>query len=49
MSILKNFLKDESGLESVEYAVLCAAIIAVVTTAAGALATDISTAFGAAL
>jgi len=40
--MLKRFLKDESGLETVEYAVMTALIVAVIIVAVGVLATAIS-------
>ena len=43
--MFKNFLKDESGLETVEYALLAAAVIAVVVVGADALAAAVDTAF----
>jgi len=46
--MFKNFLKDESGLETVEYALLAAAIIAVVVVGADALAAAVDAAFDAA-
>ena len=43
--MFKNFLKDESGLETVEYALLAAAVIAVVVVGADALAAAVDAAF----
>ena len=46
MTLLKKFLKDEEGLELVEYAVMTALIVAVLTVAIGALSGAISDRMG---
>ncbi len=46
MSKIMAFLKDERGLETVEYAVMTALIVAALVTALGALATAITGRFG---
>ena len=46
MTMLKKFLKDEEGLELVEYAVMTALIVAVMTVAIGALSGAISDRMG---
>ncbi|MCH7909395.1 MAG: Flp family type IVb pilin [Candidatus Hydrogenedentes bacterium] len=46
MTMLKKFLKDEEGLELVEYAVMTALIVAVLTVAIGALSGAISDRMG---
>ncbi len=43
---LGAFLREEDGLETVEYAVMTALIVAVLITAIGALAIAISNRFG---
>jgi len=48
MKSIQNFLKDESGLETVEYALLAAAILAVVVVGADALAAAVDAAFDSA-
>ena len=45
MKSIQNFLKDESGLETVEYALLAAAILAVVVVGADVLAAAADAAF----
>ena len=42
----RAFLSDESGLETVEYAVMTALIVAVIVTAIGTLAAAVSNRFG---
>lgn len=42
MTLVKRFLKDEQGLELVEYAVMTALIVGVLTIAIGALSGAIS-------
>lgn len=42
MTLVKKFLKDEKGLELVEYAVMTALIVGVLTIAIGALSGAIS-------
>ena len=44
--LLKRFVADERGLETVEYAVMTALIVAVLVTAIGTLSGAISTRFG---
>lgn len=46
MKLLKKFLKDEQGLETVEYAVMTALIVAALVTAIGLLSGAISGRFG---
>lgn len=46
MNFIKSFLKDDQGLETVEYAVMTALIVATIVTAIGALATAIEGRFG---
>lgn len=46
MKVIASFMKDESGLETVEYAVMTALIVAVMVTAIGVLSTAISGRFG---
>ncbi len=46
MTMLQKFLKDEKGLELVEYAVMTALIVAVLTVAIGALSGAISDRMG---
>lgn len=45
MKSIKQFMKDESGLETVEYALLAAAILAVVVVGADTLAAAVAAAF----
>ena len=45
--VIKRFVRDERGLETVEYAVMTALIVAALVTAIGALTLAISTRFGA--
>jgi Flp pilus assembly pilin Flp len=45
LEIMKRFFKDERGLETVEYAVMTALIVAVIITAITALATAIGARF----
>ena len=45
MNSIKQFMKDESGLETVEYALLAAAILAVVVVGADVLAAATDAAF----
>ena len=46
MTMLQNVLRDEKGLELVEYAVMTALIVAVLTVAIGALSGAISDRMG---
>ena len=46
MTMLQKFLKDEKGLELVEYAVMTALIVAVLVTAIGLLSTSIENRLG---
>ena len=46
MTLLKKFLKDEEGLELVEYAVMTALIVGVLVVAIGALSGAIGTRMG---
>ncbi len=46
MSLLKRFISDERGLETLEYAVMTALIVAAIVTAVGALVTAVSGRFG---
>jgi Flp pilus assembly pilin Flp len=46
MDTLRNFFKDEKGLETVEYAVMTALIVAALVTAIGLLSAAISGRFG---
>ncbi len=46
-ALLKRFVKDESGLELVEYAVMTALIVGALVVAIGLLTGAISTRFGA--
>ncbi len=46
MNLLKRFLRDESGLELVEYAVMTALIVAALVTAITVLSGSISGRFG---
>jgi Flp pilus assembly pilin Flp len=41
-ALIKNFITDEKGLETVEYAVMTALIVGAVIVAVGALVTAIS-------
>ena len=43
MKAIKNFFANEEGLETVEYAVMTALIVAVLITAIGGLAASVST------
>ena len=43
---IRRFVNDERGLETVEYAVMTALIVATLITAIGVLATALSTRFG---
>ena len=45
--LIKRFLSDEQGLETVEYAVMTALIVAVLIAAIGTLSAAISGRFGA--
>ena len=45
MKLLKKLLKEESGQDLIEYALIAAIIATGAVTAMGTLATDISTAF----
>ena len=45
-NLLKRFVRDEQGLETVEYAVMTALIVAVLVTAIGALSAAVSGRFG---
>jgi Flp pilus assembly pilin Flp len=47
MKTLKRFFKDEQGLETVEYAVMTALIVAAMVTAIGLLAAAITGRFSA--
>lgn len=44
--LCKRFVRDEQGLETVEYAVMTALIVAVLVTAIGTLSAAISGRFG---
>lgn len=46
MTMLRKFVKEEEGLELVEYAVMTALIVAVLVTAIGLLATAIENRLG---
>ncbi len=46
-AVLKRFIKDERGLETIEYAVMTALIVAVLITAIGLLSTAVSNRFDA--
>ena len=43
---IKNFVSDERGLETLEYAVMTALIVAAIVTAVGALVTAVTGRFG---
>jgi Flp pilus assembly pilin Flp len=45
MNLIKNFIKDEQGLELSEYAVMCALIILLILAAITGLSSAISGAF----
>ncbi len=45
MDLLKKFVKDEAGLETVEWAVLAAIIVGATVTAIGLIGTGVSTRF----
>ncbi|MHC4187535.1 MAG: Flp family type IVb pilin [Planctomycetota bacterium] len=45
MNILKRFLKDEKGMETVEWAVLAALIVVGLVTVIGTLGDNVLTAF----
>ena len=45
-AVIKRFIKEEEGLELVEYAVMTALIVAALVTAIGLLSGAISTRFG---
>jgi Flp pilus assembly pilin Flp len=45
LNTLKRLISDERGLETVEYAVMTALIVAVLVTAIGALSAAVSTRF----
>lgn len=47
IKMFKEFVKDEKGLETVEYAVMTALIVAALVTAIGALTAAVSGRFGA--
>ena len=47
VKMVKSFVKDEQGLETVEYAVMTALIVAAVVVAIGFLAGAVTTRFGA--
>jgi len=47
MGTLKRFFKDEQGLETIEYAVMTALIVAAIITAIGLLVTAVSGRFTA--
>ena len=47
MKMLKRFMKDDKGLETVEYAVMTALVVAAMVVAIGALAGAITGRFGA--
>lgn len=47
VTLFKAFVSDEKGLETVEYAVMTALIVAAVVTAIGLLAAAVSGRFGA--
>lgn len=47
LAAIKRFVKDESGLETVEYAVMTALIVAALIAAIGLLAAAITGRFGA--
>jgi len=44
--MFKKFIRDEQGLETVEYAVMTALIVAAMVLAIGALSTSITARFG---
>ncbi len=46
VSFLKRFIKDEQGLETVEYAVMTALVVAAMVAAITALSNAITTRFG---
>ena len=46
-AMLRKFVSDERGLETVEYAVMTALIVAAMVTAIGLLATAVTGRFGA--
>ena len=46
LEIMKRFVKDERGLETVEYAVMTALIVGAVVVAIGLLASAVVTRFG---
>lgn len=45
-AMLKRFIADERGLETIEYAVMTALIVAVLITAIGTLSSAVSNRFG---
>ena len=45
-ALIKKFLSDEEGLETLEYAVMTALIVATLVTAVGALATAVEDRMG---
>ena len=45
MDLVKRFLKDEQGLETVEWAVIAALIVAALVTVIGTLGTQVKSAF----
>lgn len=47
LKLVKRFLADERGLETVEYAVMTALIVAAMVLAIGALSGAVTTRFGA--
>ncbi len=46
MKLFKRFVSEESGLETVEYAVMTALIVAALVTAIASLSTSIGNRFG---
>jgi len=46
MSLLKNFVRDEAGMETVEWAIMAALIVAGVATTIGLIGGNVSTMFG---
>ena len=46
MSLFNKFISDDRGLETLEYAVMTALIVAAIVTAVGALVTAVTGRFG---
>ena len=47
INLLRRFIKDESGLTSVEYAVLGGIVVAAIVAVGATFTTDLESAFGA--